>query len=81
MHMNDVATRFNPSLSTFTLMSFHDDDEDDWDDYDDENEDEDDEEDYGQIELDGFVVSDDGDGDFDSSGRAPDVNPYGEPDD
>lgn len=79
MHMNYVATLFNPSHNTFTLMSFHDEDEDDWDDYDDENED--DEDDYDQRELDDFIESDDGDGDFDSSGRAPDVNPYGEPDD
>lgn len=47
--------------------------------------DDEDEEDGYDPEWDGedepFIESDDGEGDFDSSGRAPDVNPYGEPDD
>lgn len=32
-------------------------------------------------ELESFTYGDDGDSDFDTSGRAPDENPFGEPDD
>ena len=55
-----------------------DDDDDDYDDEDDEFE-------LNRLaeeeELDSFIFDEDGEGDFDESGRAPDVNPYGDPDD
>lgn len=54
-----------------------DDDDDDYDDEDDEFE-------LNRLaeeeELDSFVFDEYGEGDFDESGRAPDVNPYGDPD-
>ena len=52
--------------------------------YDDDYDDEDDEFELNRLaeeeELDSFVFDEYGEGDFDESGRAPDVNPYGDPD-
>ena len=47
-----------------------------YDDHEFDNEEHDEEDD----ELSDFTCSDDGEGDFDTSGRAPDINPYGDPD-
>lgn len=55
--------------------------DDDDDDYDDEDEEFELNRQAEEEELDSFIFDEDGEGDFDESGRAPDVNPYGDPDD